>query len=189
MASQLSSNCSGLQTAGGFNTRLCRPGPPGPLLPYPLSFGECSAWARAAGVSGEIALRRFIAYCVLRCIAGCEKLNRRLIVRGGCALWIRYGSQRPFPDIDLLCQGLDAEADAATTEALTDEINDSLGGGIFQCFPDGPAWEATLLKSVKVEVAPAYAPVPYQWVSLDPVGVGSGNDPARAAIGYSCRGY
>ena len=167
MASQLLSNCSGLRSAdASCKARRGRPDPRKPLLPYPLSFSECSAWARAAGVPADIALRRYIAYAVLRCIAGCDHLNRRLIVRGGCALWLRYGGRRPFDDIDFLCPDLPAKSDAAADESLTDSINDALSRELFDYFPQAPEWEPLLLDRIKIEVANAPELLPCQPIAL-----------------------
>jgi predicted nucleotidyltransferase component of viral defense system len=144
------------------------------LLPYPFSFEHCNAWALAAGVSEDIALRRFIAYCVLRCIAGCEKLNRRLILRGGCALWLRYGGQRPFSDIDFLWPELGERPDFTTSSALTDEISDTLRHALFDHFPRNSSWESFLMQQIKIEVSPVSSLLPYQRIGLGPVVPGPG---------------
>jgi predicted nucleotidyltransferase component of viral defense system len=167
MTSQLLSNCSGLRSAGaGFQPRRRKLKTSTPLFPYPLSFSECRAWARAAGVPEDIALRRFIAYSVLRCIAASPELNRRLILRGGCALWLRYGGRRPFDDIDFLCPDLPAKFDAATDQSLTDSINDALSRGLFGYFPQEPKWEPFLLDQIKIEVANAAESLPCQRIAL-----------------------
>jgi len=151
------------------------------LLPYPLSFSQCNSWALAADVQEPIALQRFIAYCALRCIANNQGLNSRLIVRGSCALWLRYGGQRPFGDIDFLCQGLSG-ATQIESDGLADEIKDVLSQDLFQYFPAGPEWESTLIDRIKIEVSPVQGTVPYRWIALGQTGLGRGASVAIRVI-------
>jgi predicted nucleotidyltransferase component of viral defense system len=136
------------------------------MLPYPRSFATCKSWAAYFNLTEATALRRFIAYCVIRAIAESEPLNRRLILRGGAALWLRYGGHRQFYDLDFLCEGIDRVPGPALRAALSEQVNAVLADAMFQHFPQDQRWEEFLLKQVKIEIAPAIGILPSRRIAL-----------------------
>jgi hypothetical protein len=119
---------------------------------FPTSASDASEWARRYREPEELAIRRWIKFAALDCLARDESLCKTVILRGSLALSFYDPTNRLGADIDIYITSLPEAADEKIVAALVEQLNSIMYKWLPTHFPDLGRWSSRIKSEIKIEV-------------------------------------